>query len=72
MKAKTNQTERLANVFLRNEGKSLTTPRLSTLAKIPVNSLYRRIHTLRQTGLNIQTQVKTVKGQRKYSYVMTA
>jgi len=69
---KTNQTERLANVFLRNTGKPLTTPRLSTLAKVPVNSLYRRIHTLRQTGLNIQTQVKTVKGQRKYTYVMSA
>lgn len=67
-----NQTQRLANVFQRNTGKSLTTPRLSNLAKVPVNSLYRRIHTLRNSGLNIQTQVKTVKGQRKYSYVMSA
>jgi predicted DNA-binding transcriptional regulator YafY len=67
------QTQRLANVLFRNaKGRGITVHRLCKLAKVPRTSVYRRIHELRDAGLDITSQVFPVKGKKTHYYLLSA
>lgn len=67
------QTQRLANVLSRNTtGRGITVHRLCKLAKVPRASVYRRIHELRDAGLEITSQAFAVKGKKTHYYLLAA
>ena len=49
-------------------GKNISAERVAKAAKVPLDSVYRRIYDLRKTGFRVMTTSKTVKGTRQQFY----
>jgi transposase len=64
----TSQIERVQKVLARNVGKNISADRVAKAAKVPLDSVYRRVYDLRKTGFRVTTTSKTVKGTRQQFY----
>lgn len=64
------QIERIQKALLKNgtTGRGVSAARLSSLTKVPVDSVHKRIHDLRKAGARITSTYGVVNGQRKVFY----
>lgn len=70
----TTQLSRISKALSKNarSGRGVSAARLSSLTKVPLDSVHKRIHDLRSTGLNIISTFDVVKGQRRVFYRLAA
>lgn len=68
--ATTTQIARINKALTKNgrNGRGVSASRLSSLTKVPLDSVHKRIHDLRSRGAKIVSNFDTVKGQRRVFY----
>lgn len=64
----TSQIERVQKVLSQNVGKNISAERVAKVAKVPLDSVYRRVYDLRKNGFRVFTTSRIVKGQRQQFY----
>lgn len=64
------QIDRISNALSKNArtGRGVSAARLSSLTKVPLDSVHKRIHDLRGLGAEIVSTYDYVKGQRRVFY----
>ena len=63
------QLEKITKALYRNNDfPGVSAKKLANVTKVPLNSVYKRIHDLREMGYTIYTNQRIVAGQSKSFY----
>jgi DNA-binding Lrp family transcriptional regulator len=66
------QIDKIARVLAKNNrGSGITVARIADRAGVSKDSVYKRVHDLRNEGFTIYSNYRTVNGQRKLYYRMS-
>jgi len=66
------QIDKVARVLSKNnKGSGITVARIADRTGVPRNSVYKRVHDLREMGFTIYSNYRNVNGQRKLYYRMS-
>jgi hypothetical protein len=70
----TTQLTRISKALSKNarSGRGVSASRLSSLTKVPLDSVHKRIYDLRESGSKIISTFDVVKGQRRVFYRLVA
>lgn len=68
------QLTRISKALMKNgsKGRGVSASRLSSLTKVPLDSVHKRIYDLREAGTKIVSNYEIVKGQRRVFYKVAA
>lgn len=67
------QIDRIASVLAKNtKGAGITVSQVAKLARVPRESVSKRIHDLRTEGYAIYSNYRNVNGERKLYYRMAS
>ena len=67
------QIDKVANVLSRNNtGAGITVSKIAKLARMPRESVAKRVHDLRNEGFRIYSNYRRVNGKRKLYYRMAS
>lgn len=65
------QIEKIARVLSKNnKGAGVTVARVADRAGVTKDAVYKRVHDLREMGITVYSNYRTINGQRKLYYRM--